>query len=104
MKKSLIAFAATSAMTILPSMALAAEVIFKVEDRPRFHEFIVKQHHTPFRFKEEVRIGAVLPEAGVEFHVVPAEYHIRPEYRYAVVNDRVVIVEPGSRRIVEIVE
>jgi len=104
MKKSLIAFAATSAMTILPSMALAAEVIFKVEDRPRFHEFIVKQHHTPFRFKEEVRIGTVLPAAGVEFHVVPAEYHIRPEYRYAVINDRVVIVEPASRRIVEIIE
>ena len=104
MKKSLIAFAATSAMTILPSMALAAEVIFKVEDRPRFHEFIVKQHHTPFRFKEEVRIGTVLPAAGVEFFAVPAEYHVRPEYRYAVVNDRVVIVEPGSRRIVEIIE
>jgi len=35
---------------------------------------------------------------------VPAEYHIRPEYRYAVVNDRVAIVEPASRRIVEIIE
>lgn len=104
MKKRLIAFAATSAITVLPSLALAAEVIFKVEDRSRFHEFIVKQHHTPFRFKEEVRVGAVLPAAGVEFHAVPAEYHVRSDYRYAVVNDKVVIVEPGSRRILEIVE
>lgn len=104
MKKSLIAFAATSAIGILPSMAVAAEVIFKVEDRGRFHEFLVKQHHTPFRFKEEVRVGTVLPAAGVEYYAVPAEYHVRPDYRYAVVNEHTVIVEPASHRIVEIIE
>jgi hypothetical protein len=29
---------------------------------------------------------------------------VRPEYRYAIVNDRPVIVEPRTRRIVEIIE
>jgi hypothetical protein len=101
MKKSLLAFAAFS-LGALPYVAQAQ--IFHVEDRPRFHEFIVKQHHPSFKFKEEVRIGAILPEVGVEFHVVPGEYHVRPEYRYAVINDRVVIVDPRTRRIEEIIE
>jgi hypothetical protein len=45
----------------------------------------------------------VLPEAGVTYYEVPAEYHA-PGYRYTVVNDRAVLVEPRSRRIVEIVD
>jgi hypothetical protein len=99
MKNSLLAFAAFFAV---PYVAQAQ--IFHVEERPKFHEFIVKQHHPSFRFKEEVRVGAILPEVGVEFHVVPGEYHVRQEYRYAVVNDRIVIVDPRTRRIEEIIE
>jgi hypothetical protein len=49
-------------------------------------------------------VGVILPEVGVEFHDVPAEYHVRPGYCNAVVNDRVVIVDPRTRRIEEIIE
>jgi hypothetical protein len=35
---------------------------------------------------------------------VPSEYHVRPGYRYAIVNERVVIVDPRTRRIEEIIE
>jgi Protein of unknown function (DUF1236) len=101
MRKSLLAFAAVFAVA-LPYVAQAQ--IFKMEERHRFHEFIIKQHHPSFRFKEEVRVGAILPEVGVEFHEVPGEYHVRPEYRYAVVNDRIVIVDPRTHRIEEIIE
>jgi hypothetical protein len=45
----------------------------------------------------------VLPEAGVTYYEVPAEYHA-PGYRYTVVNNRPVLVEPRSRRIVEIID
>jgi hypothetical protein len=51
-----------------------------------------------------VRVGEVLPERGVTFYAVPREYHVEPDYRYAIVNNRPVIVEPRSRRIVEIIE
>jgi Protein of unknown function (DUF1236) len=101
MKKSLLAFAAFVAVT-LPYAAHAQ--FFRAEERPHFHEFIVKQHHPSFRYKEEVRVGVILPEVGVEFHDVPGEYHVRPGYRYAVVNDHVVIVDPRTRRIEEIIE
>jgi len=78
--------------------------ILGVEDRPRFREYVIREHRPSFRYREEVRIGAVLPERGVTFYAVPREYHVRPGYRYAIVNDRPVIVEPRSRRIVEIIE
>ncbi len=101
MNKSLLACAAFLAAT-LPYAAQAQ--FFRVEERPRFHEFIVRQHHPSFRFKEEVRVGVILPEVGVTFYEVPSAYHVRPGYRYAVVNDRVVIVDPRTRRIEEIIE
>jgi Protein of unknown function (DUF1236) len=78
--------------------------IVGVEDRPRFREYVIREHRPSFRYREDVRIGAVLPERGVTLYAVPREYHVRPGYRYAIVNDRPVIVEPRSRRIVEIIE
>jgi len=78
--------------------------ILGVEERPRFREYVVHAHHPSFRYGEEVHVGAVLPARGVTFYEVPREYHARPGYRYAVVNDVPVIVEPRSRRVVEIID
>jgi hypothetical protein len=75
-----------------------------VEERPRFREYVIHEHHPSFRYEGDVRIGTVLPRRGVTLYAVPSEYHVRPGYRYALVNDRPVIVEPRSRRIVEIIE
>jgi len=74
-----------------------------VEERPRFRQYVVRQAPPSFRYQDEVRVGAVLPATGVEYYEVPAEYGIR-EHRYTVVNNRVVLVEPRTRRIVQIVE
>jgi hypothetical protein len=78
--------------------------ILGVEDRPRFREYVVREHRPSFRYHEQIHVGMVLPEQGVTFYEVPREYHVKPGYRYAVVNDHPVIVEPGTRRIVEIIE
>jgi Protein of unknown function (DUF1236) len=78
--------------------------ILGVEDRPRFREYVVREHRSSFHYRDEIHVGTVLPERGVTFYAVPREYHVRPGYRYAIVNDRPVIVEPRTRRIVEIIE
>ena len=78
--------------------------ILGFEDRPRFREYVVREHRPSYRYSDDVRIGTVLPERGVRFYSVPSEYHVRPGYRYTIVNERPVIVEPRSRRIVEIIE
>ena len=80
------------------------DAILGVEDRPRFREYVARERRASYRFRDELRVGAVLPAQGVTLYEVPREYHIKPGYRYAVVNDHAVIVEPSSRRIVEIID
>jgi hypothetical protein len=77
--------------------------ILGVEDRPRFREYVVRERRPSYRYSEDLRVGAVLPESGVTYYEVPAEYHA-PAYRYAYVNDRAVLVDPRTRRIVEIID
>jgi Protein of unknown function (DUF1236) len=71
--------------------------------RPRFHSYVVERHHPSYRYQSDVRVGAVLPEAGVTYYEVPREYGTT-QYRYTVVNDRTVLVDPGTHRIVQVVD
>jgi len=77
--------------------------VLGVDERPRFRSYVVEQRRPSYQYREDVRIGAVLPDEGVTYYDVPPEYGAR-EYRYTVVNGRTVLVDPRSRRIVEIVE
>src|ERR1700688_3936762 len=77
--------------------------VLGVDERPRFHRYVEERHYPSYQYREDVRIGAVLPEEGVTYYDVPPEYGAR-DYRYTVVNGRTVLVEPRTRRIVEIVE
>ena len=74
-----------------------------IEERPRFRQYVVREARPSYRYQDEVRVGTVLPSSGVQYYEVPDEYGVR-DYRYTVVNDRVVLVEPRTRRIVQIVE
>src|SRR6476660_1055457 len=78
--------------------------ILGVDDRPRFREYVVRERRTSYAYQGELRTGVVLPKAGVTYYDVPAEYHAPPGYRYTVINSRPVLVEPRTRRIVEIYE
>jgi hypothetical protein len=77
--------------------------VLGIDERPKFHSYVVQQRHPSYQYGEDVRIGAVLPAKGVTYYDVPPEYGVR-EHRYTVVNGRTVLVEPRTRRIVEIVE
>ncbi|MDB5513167.1 MAG: hypothetical protein JWR08_2650 [Enterovirga sp.] len=77
--------------------------ILGVETRPRFRAYVETQRRPSYTYRDEVRVGAVLPKTGVTYYEVPSEYGVR-NYRYTVVNDRTVLVEPSTGRIVEIIE
>ncbi|HEY0331222.1 MAG TPA: DUF1236 domain-containing protein [Rhodopseudomonas sp.] len=77
--------------------------VLGADQRPRFRTYAVEQHHPSYRYQDEVRVGAVLPGEGVTYYEVPQEYGVR-NYRYTVVNDRTVLVDPATHRIVDIVE
>src|SRR3954447_21439778 len=72
------------------------------QQAPQFHQYVVTQGRPSYRVNEEVRVGAVLPSSGVTYYEVPAEYGVR-DYRYTIVNDRTVLVDPRTHRIVQVV-
>ena len=77
--------------------------ILGIDDRPRFREYVVREHVPSVVVEQPVRVGTVLPPT-VTYYEVPAEYHVAPSYRYTVVNHQPVIVEARSRRIVQVID
>jgi Protein of unknown function (DUF1236) len=73
-----------------------------VDQRPAFREYIVRERVPNYTIPDQVIVGGVLPEVGVTTYDVPQTYGT--PYRYTVVNGRTVLVEPRSRRIVQVVE
>ena len=80
--------------------------ILGVDDRPRFREYAVRERgeRHAFKYDSDLQVGVVLPEEGVTYYAVPAEYHARDGYRYTYVNDEPVLVDTHTRRVVEIIK
>ena len=74
-----------------------------IDQRPAFREYIIRERVPNYAIPDQVVVGGVLPETGVTTYDVPQTYAVTP-YRYTVVNGRTVLVEPRSRRIVQVVE
>jgi hypothetical protein len=69
---------------------------------PKFHEYVVKEHHPSYAYKGEIVVGAELPVSGVTYYEVPKEYGVT-EYRYTIVNDRTVLVDTKTHKIIQII-
>ena len=74
-----------------------------IEQRPAFRDYVVREHVPVYTVPDRVIIGGVLPEAGITYYDVPQTFGATP-YRYTVVNGRTVLVDPRSRRIVQVIE
>jgi Protein of unknown function (DUF1236) len=74
-----------------------------VDQRPAFREYIVRERVPNYTIPDRVIVGGVLPETGVTYYDVPQTFGVMP-YRYTVVNGQTVLVEPRTRRIVQVVE
>ena len=72
-------------------------------ERARFRTYATGRRHTSYRYAEPVRVGTVLPAEGVEYYDVPSDYGVS-EYRYTIVNEEPVSVEPRTRRIIQVIE
>ena len=80
-----------------------ANGILGVDRRERFRIYALGENRPSIALAGPVRVGAVLPEDGVVYYDVPREFAL-PEYSYTIVNGHPVLVEPVSRRIVEVIE
>jgi Protein of unknown function (DUF1236) len=74
-----------------------------VEQRPAFRDYVVEQRVPAFSIPDRVVVGSTLPETGVTYYDVPQRFGATT-YRYTVVNGATVLVEPRSRRIVEVMD
>ena len=84
---------------------VAGAVVGGIADdrRPKFREYVVSQKPTSYTYKEEIRVGAALPSSGVTYYEVPNEYGVT-KYRYTVVNNKTVLVDPDKHTIVQIID
>ena len=73
------------------------------DTRPRFRSYVQERHVPSYRYEREVRVGEDLPSSGVTYYDLPHEYGVT-KYRYTVVNDRTVLVDPSTHRIVQVIE
>lgn len=80
-----------------------ANGILGIDRRERFRIYARGEHRPSFAYAKPVRVGAVLPEDGLVYYDVPREFAL-DGYNYTIVNDHPVLVEPRSRRIVEVID
>jgi hypothetical protein len=73
------------------------------EHLPAFREYVIRERIPNHTITERAIVGTVLPDEGVTFYDVPQTYGPTP-YRYTIVNGSTVLVEPRTRRIVQVIE
>jgi hypothetical protein len=110
MRHTMIAWAAAG-LIAAPATALAQSVVavsegdpgIALEQRPAFREYVVQQNVPNYTISERVRIGTVLPDTGVVVYDVPQRFG-QTTRRYTVVNGETVLVEPRTRRVIEVID
>ncbi|HVL72302.1 MAG TPA: DUF1236 domain-containing protein [Beijerinckiaceae bacterium] len=72
------------------------------DQREKVVSYVKKQSPARVSVQEEVRVGATLP-ATVELRSFPGDVGIE-RYRYVYLGDRIALVQPDDRRIVDVIE
>ncbi|MCJ2080946.1 DUF1236 domain-containing protein [Methylobacterium sp. J-090] len=80
-----------------------ANEILGIDRRERFRIYTRGERRPSFAYAGSVRVGTVLPEGGVVYYDVPPEFALKG-YNYTIVNDLPVLVDPATRRIVEVID
>lgn len=75
-----------------------------IDEAPRFRDHIMREHRSSYRYDDALRAGAILPGTGIDYYPVPPEYHVAPRYRYTIINDHAVLVDPQTRRVVQVLD
>ena len=65
--------------------------------------YVMKEKRPSVKVTEKVAVGETLP-SSVQFYALPADVGVQTQYRYTVVNDRTVLVDPGTRKVIQVIE
>ena len=92
------------AAALLTTQAVAQAIVVSPEQRTTIREYVVKEKVRPHRLQSRVTVGATLP-ADVELAPVPETWGPSfRSYRYVYTGDDVILVDPSSRRVVDVIE
>jgi Protein of unknown function (DUF1236) len=95
---------AAAGLILLGGTAIAAAdtIVLSSEDSSAIHEYVTTQHVTPVEAPSgfSVSVGAAVPDT-VELHAVEAP-KIKHKYSYAVIGKQTVVVQPETRKIIEV--
>jgi hypothetical protein len=110
MKKLALAAAAVALMstgamaqgvTVTTGAARPTVVQIEPEARTRIRTYVTEHKVRPLATRERIAVGATLP-SDVELAAVPYEWGPSlTKYRYVYSNDRVMLVDPGSRTVIQ---
>jgi hypothetical protein len=70
--------------------------------RSRVKQYVVQHREPSVTIQDRVAVGTVLPPSA-QFYTFEGVDGVGP-YRYAYINDAPVLIDPGSRRIIEVIE
>jgi hypothetical protein len=97
-------YVAGLAAALLTTQAFAQAVVVSPEQRTTIKEYVVKEKVRPHRLQSRVTVGATLP-ADVELAPVPETWGPSfRSYRYVYTGDDVVLVDPSSRRVIDVID
>jgi uncharacterized protein DUF1236 len=87
-----------------PSIAAADTVVLTPDETTAVHEYITTEKVTPVEPPSgfTVSVGATLP-SSVEIHTLDVP-KVKTKYDYVVIGKQTVLVEPGTRKIVQVLD
>ena len=79
----------------------AAAIQIEPQYRTRIKSYVTEHHLRPVVTKEKIVVGATVP-SDVELEAVPADWGPSlAQYRYVYSGERVMLVDPGTRTVVQ---
>lgn len=90
--------------TVTTGTSGATTITIAPEQRTKIREYVVEKRVRPVTVKERIVVGETLPD-DIELHAVPGDWGPSlTRYRYVYVDNDVVLVDPSTRRIVQVIE
>jgi hypothetical protein len=98
---SILATAATAQTTVTTTGTGSAAIQIEPQYRTKIKSYVTEKRIRPVVTQERIAVGATVP-ASVELEAVPADWGPSvSRYRYVYSNDRVMLVDPGTRTVVQ---
>ena len=99
---SIFATAASAQTTVTTTTGVGTGAIqIEPQYRTKIKSYVTEKRMRPVTTQERIVVGAPVP-ASVELETVPADWGPSvTKYRYVYSNDRVMLVDPGTRTVIQ---